>query len=75
MKTNKDFTLNFKFFGEITVPAGTKVTHQTACGIDENYHFVDEFGWIDENYSAVASILKMDAKSYGINVPKDFIDN
>lgn len=74
MKTNADYTANFKHYGEITVPKGTKLTHMTACGIDKNYHFVNEFGWIENNYNNIAVILKMDAETYGINVPKEFVD-
>jgi hypothetical protein len=74
MKTNKDYTTPFKHYGLITVPAGTKVTHQTACGLDEKIHFVNEYNWIDKNYPDFANILKMDVSSYGIDVPKEFID-
>lgn len=73
MKTNKDYTLNFKHYGEITVPAGTPVTHKTACGIDEKVHFVASTKWIYENYKDIDSILKHDVVYYGIDVPKEFI--
>ena len=44
MKTSKEYTAkNFMGYGDITVPAGTKVTHKTALGDDPNYHFVDEY--------------------------------
>ena len=70
----KDYTVNFKDYGTITVPKGTKTTNQTACGIDENYNFVNEYDWIDTNYKSVASILKHDVIYYGINVPKEFLN-
>ena len=73
MKTNKAYTVNFKHYGEITVPAGTPVTHQTACGPDQKIHFVNSTKWIDENYKDIASILKHDVTYYGIDVPKEFI--
>lgn len=74
MKTNKDYTLNFKDYGEITVPKGTRLTHQTAMGIDESYHFVNEYGWIKTNYPNIANILLHDVSHYGINVPKEYVD-
>ena len=75
MKTSKEYTIkNFMGFGKITVPKGVKLTHITAMGIDENYHFVDSFGWIDENYPSFANILKMDARNYGINIPIEYVE-
>ena len=73
LKTTKDYTLSFRHYGTITVPAGTVVTHQTAIGYDENYNFVDEFSWVDANYPDFANILKMDIKNYGINIPAGIV--
>lgn len=61
-------------YGLITVPAGTRLTHETAMGIDEKVHFVDAFGWIDTNYPDIANILKMDVSTYGIDVPVEYVD-
>lgn len=74
MVTNSTYTLDFKNYGEITVPKGTPVTHQTAMGIDKNYHFVHCYKWIDENYPSIKNILRHDVHYYGINVPKELID-
>lgn len=75
MKTNKDYTIkNYRGYGEITVPAGTIVTNQTAMGLDENYHFVNDFGWIDKNYPKIARVLKHEATYYGIDIPIEFIE-
>ena len=76
MITNKDYTVeNFRgIYGSITVPKGTRVTHQTAMGIDKDYHFVNEFGWIDKNYPEIKQLLKHDVVYSGINVPKEFVD-
>lgn len=74
MKTNQAVTLKFRDYGDITIPCGTPLTHQTASGIDVKYHFVNAFGWIDENYPTIANILKMDAQNYGINIPVEFVD-
>lgn len=73
MKTIKDYTTKFKDFGIVTVPKGTKVTNNTAMGHDINYHFVNSFDWVDQNYKSVANILKMDLQSYGLNVPKEYV--
>jgi len=74
MKTSKDYTTEFRHYGAITVPAGTKVTHQTALGIDENYHFVNEFEWVKVKYPDFSNTLIMDLDSYGLNIPKEYID-
>jgi len=74
MMTIKPYTIpNYMGYGEITVPAGTPVTHQTACGVDENYHFVNDYEWIKENYPNVARILKHDVYYHGINIPKEYV--
>jgi len=74
MKTNKDYTFKYRDYGTITIPKGTRLTHRTALGIDKNYHFVDEYQWIHDNYSSFAALLKHDVMHYGINVPKEFVD-
>lgn len=79
MELSKDYTFEYaphgkhSSYGVITVPKGTKLTHQTACGIDKNYHFVNEFKWIDENYPTVSNIMLHDVMYYGINVPKEYV--
>lgn len=73
METNQDVKVKFRDYGEIVVPKGTKLTHQTALGIDEKYHFVNDFKWIDRDYPKVSNILKHDAAHYGINIPKEFV--
>lgn len=60
-------------YGTITVPKGTTVTHDTAMGRDEKYHFVSDFSWIDKNYPEIDNILKHDARFYGIDVPAELI--
>lgn len=74
MQTSKDYTTTFRHYGEITVPAGTPLTHKTAMGIDEKIHFVNSYGWIEKNYPAIASILILDVSSYGIDVPVEYVD-
>ena len=74
MKTKCNVTINFRDYGEIVVPKGTELTHQTAIGYDEKYHFVKEFGWIERDYPKVSNILRMDASSYGIDIPAEFVE-
>lgn len=78
MRTNKPYIAHFEAgrtnYGMIVVPAGVAVTHQTACGIDKNYHFVNEFGWIDRDYPNIAKILKSDMDIYGLDVPSSYVD-
>lgn len=74
MKTSKDYTVNFKCHGLITVPKGTKLTHVTACGIDKNYHFVNDFSWVEEINGLKQYGLLHDLTYYGVNVPKEFVD-
>lgn len=71
--TSQDYTTPYKHYGNITIPKGTKLTNQTATGKDENVHFVNEFAWIDANYSEIAPLLKHDVIHYGIDVPKEFV--
>lgn len=71
-------------YGMLKIPAGTKVTHQTAAGYDENYHFIDEFEWLDRDPERVAqakasrmsitsfnALIKSDMMTHGLNVPSD----
>jgi len=75
METNQDYTIeNFRDkYPPITVPKGTRLTHQTAMGFDKNYHFVTEVGWVYSTYSEFAVLLIHDITYYGINVPKEFV--
>lgn len=73
MKTSQDVTMNFRGM-DITIPKGTKLTHRTACGIDNRYHFVDDLKWIDIKYPRINRVLKHEATFYGIDIPKEFVD-
>lgn len=73
MVTNKDYTVPFMTYGEITVPKGTRVSHDTAMGEDKNYHFVSDLSWIKRDYPQIANILRWDVDHHGIDVPKEFI--
>ena len=73
MITNKDYTLNFRNLGTITVPKGTKVSHWTATGLDVNIHFVCEYQWIDRDYPEIKNLLRHDIGFYGLDVPKEYV--
>ena len=73
---NKAFTGQFVFYeGQklerfdalVTIPAGTEVSHNTAYGMDENYHFVCDFSCIEYHFHH-------DLTYHGANVPKEFIE-
>ena len=74
MKTSQDVTVNFRDYGQITIPKGTRLTHNTALGIDKNYHFVDDLSWIERNYKDIDRVLRHDAYYYGIDIPKEFVE-
>ena len=73
-RTIKPYTT--QVFGvKITVPAGSIVSNQTACGPDNRYRF-----WLDFRKEVVrltgvsGSILAHDLEYYGINVPAEFCE-
>ena len=79
MKTSKDYSIHFKVansdYGIITIPKGTPLTHQTAMGIDKNYHFVDNTSWVNPHENGTTQYgLIHDIKYYGINVPKEYVE-
>lgn len=73
----EDYRTNFRGYGEIIVPKGTRTTHRTACGIDENYNFVDDFNWVPEfemNGKKIKQYgLIHDLTYYGLDIPKEFL--
>lgn len=74
--TSQDVIVNFRNYGEITVPKGTRLTNKTAMGVDkeEKYFFVEDFKWMYRDYPEYANILEHDAAYYGINIPKKYIE-
>jgi hypothetical protein len=83
-KLKKDYSFTYKpgtpLAQTYTVPAGTSVTNQTACGIDSTgtYWFVNQFGWIpkikmgDQEITNVMAVH--DFSHYGINIPEEYLD-
>jgi hypothetical protein len=73
--TKEELKIKFRDYGEIIIPKGTRTTNKTACGIDENYNFVDNLSWIPTHDNGVKQYgLIHDATYYGINIPKDKIE-
>lgn len=73
-KTRKDVTVNFGMYGDITVPKGTRVSNETACGPDDEYLFVCDHSWIKEKYPTVSSILIWDAEHTGIRMKAEDVE-
>jgi hypothetical protein len=75
MITIEDYTVYFdEFIGEITIPKGTRVTHNTAMGPDENYHFVADYSWYKKDLVGFARTMHMhDIHHRGIDVPLKYI--
>lgn len=87
MKTTQDLICYYTGYGKfsllsvqdnhgiqfpIIVPKGTRTTHKTSCGIDENYNFIDDFSFLkDHPYRA---LIMHDITHRGINVPKEFLE-
>lgn len=76
-QTNRDVEIVFRG-RNITVPKGTRTTHVTACGVDENYNFVDEFSWIPKielpgGRLVIDQMMLHDATYYGIDIPKEYV--
>mgnify|MGYP003659917808 CR=1 FL=1 len=75
--TNQEIKMNFKGH-DIVIPKGTRTTHQTACGIDENYNFISDLSWIKPHIIDGKEVknygLIHDATFYGINIPKNQVE-
>jgi len=67
--TSQEITMNFRGY-DITIPAGTRLTHKTALGDDPNYNFVNDLSFIDKRNWP---ILYHDAYYYGIDISKEYV--
>lgn len=70
----QDYTVNFMDYGKITIPKGTRTTHQTACGIDLSYNFVSDLARVKQNYKTISGILTHDLTYHGIDIPEEFLE-
>ena len=67
--------MEFMNYGKITIPKGTRITHKTACGVDESYNFVADLNWIPLHDNGVKQYgLIHDATYRGINISKEFVE-
>ena len=73
-RTIKEYQVD-AFGYQITIPVGSLVSNQTACGLNDNYRF-----WIDWHDTAKKltgtndSLLAHDLRYRGINVPAEFCE-
>jgi len=73
-QTKKEIKMIFRDHYSITIPKGTKVTNQTALGVDPNYNFIDDLSWIPLVNGVKQYGLIHDATYYGINIHKDLVE-
>jgi len=74
LKTSQE--IKMEIYGEnITIPKGTKLTNNTACGVDPKYNFVDEFDWYKPELKGFARKMALhDFVHYGINIDSKFVE-
>lgn len=76
-KTIKPYTCICKGW-KITVPAGSTVSNQTACGNDDYYRFFFWQGWrkqIRDLTGFPNSMLAHDLEHYGLNIPAEYCES
>ena len=68
--------IEMSFMGmDLVIPKGTRVTNQTANGIDDDYNFIDDFSWHKPELTGFARSMELHDMTYrGINIPKDKIE-
>lgn len=74
MKTVEDYFVNYRHYGEVKVPQGTPVTHNTAVDYDEDYCFIEPCSLLKEANPEIANILEHDVKYNGLRVPHSIVD-
>lgn len=72
--TKEEIIMEYRDFGKITIPKGTRTSHHTACGIDENYNFITDLSWIPLVNGIKQHGLILDATHYGINIKKELLE-
>lgn len=71
-RTVKDYPAGSRGYS-FTIPAGSRVCNNTACGPDDNYHY-----WLDFHKQAESltgfknSILHHDLTYYGLEIPAEY---
>lgn len=72
--TKQEIKMNFRGY-DIIIPKGTITTHNTACGVDERYNFINDLRWIPlDSHGNKQYGLIHDATYYGINISKDLLE-
>ena len=75
--TKKPYTVkNLYGWQNVTIPAGSTVTNETAMGNDDKYHFW--VGWakqVQELTGSNNSILAHDLTYYGLNIPVEYCND
>lgn len=69
LATKEEIRMN-AFGYDVVIPRGTRTTHNTACGYDPKYNFVDDLSWIPNHLP----LLRHDATFYGINLPAEKLE-
>jgi len=60
---------------DIVVPAGSRVSNQTACGPDDAYRFWQDWQKIVKDLTGFdRSILAHDLEHYGLNIPAEYCE-
>jgi hypothetical protein len=72
--TLKDFHV-YKFGYNLVIPAGSKVSNQTAMGPDDNYRFWTDYRTVLVELTGYKnSMLHHDVEHYGVNVPAELCE-
>ena len=74
-KTIREYKTEYgdKLKYHITVPAGSTVTNQTACGPDDNYRFLRGVS-TKTLVGYDAGMLAHDLTYYGLNIPAEYCE-
>jgi len=73
--TKADIKQKFMVYGEVTIPKGTPTTHQTACGVDEDYNFISTFAWVPPHEDGTPQhALIHDLTYYGLNIQRHLLE-
>jgi hypothetical protein len=73
-RTIKPYPATFGGYS-FTVPAGSLVSNQTACGPDDAYRFWRDFHATAQQLTGFPdSILRHDLTHYGLNIPAEYCE-
>ena len=73
-RTIKEYQIEYQGYSLI-IPIGSVVTNQTACGVDDNYHFWQNWDkYVRELTGFKSSMLAHDLTYYGLNIPAEYCE-